>query len=234
MTTRRAHQFHDRNGEFVAFARRLRSAGCPLEFDEDGLGSGPQGLSTIQIDNPPENFIFDLDSGGAGYILHIVVCNDLARSVRIEQFRLEPPWEDPGFRWLDDPYTSVPRRDVYSVPGTPLCFERAAVLNHRTGRKGKVLPLDSVDGLLLAVGPRPIPDHYALGFKLRTTLSIVDGRGKTYRSKVWLWGQRSLKLIRRRAETQPGQRVRLQEVVSPGFDPAGSDVISETAMSAID
>lgn len=233
MTTQKERQFHDRNGDSVALARRLRCAGCPLEFDENGLESTPKGLRIIQIDNPLENSIFDLNSGGAGYILCVEICNDTERPVRIEQFRLEPPWADPDFHWLEDPYRSVPRQDYYSVPSSALSIERTTVLNHRTGRNGKLLPLDTKEGLLLAVGSRPIPDHYVPRFKLQTTLTIVDGRGNMYPSKVWLWGERNLKRIRQRAEAESRQRLRLPKVMPRDPDPAESDVISETTRSAI-
>jgi hypothetical protein len=103
----------------------------------------------------------------------------IRESIHISQYRLEPPWLESGFRWLDDPWKKAPRERSYSFPKYgPEGFERECVLNHRVGRHGRLLADDCIEGFLCGVGQASIPDEYHHRQRLSIRLAVFDGRGQ--------------------------------------------------------
>lgn len=87
--------------------------------------------------------------------------NESDRIILPMEYRLEIPWHEWQFRWLEKPWMKVPRESDYMFPSHGLCgHDPEDVLNHRLGNKGKLLPGDDLDGLLLGVGQTPIPEQY--------------------------------------------------------------------------
>jgi hypothetical protein len=164
--------------ELETFAT-LRRGGIPLDEEVlKVLKAASGGLSLFQTGTAVENTVFDLDSGGAGGILSIAVQNDSEEINWIRECRLEVLWEEPHFRWLDDPAREPSGTHCYSFPPPgPVGFEPEVVLNHRIGRRGQLYPGEQLEGLLLGVGYAPIPDQYRHRQLLRTQLVIVDRRG---------------------------------------------------------
>jgi hypothetical protein len=160
----------------------LRDAQIPLDDEvTEGMKVASRALSIYQTGSVNENDIFELDFGGTGFMLSIAICNDSNRIISLQAFHLAMPWPETDFRWLEDPLRSVPREYTYSFfEGGPVAFEREVVLNHRLGRRGRLCPGDSFEGLLLGMGQLPIPDKHRDGQGLRTQLSIFDGQGNRY------------------------------------------------------
>jgi hypothetical protein len=165
----------------------LERGGVPLDREVlEDLQAASRGLSVYQTGTLLENTIFDLDSGGSGYMLSVAIYNDSERPIRLHEFRLEPPWHDPGFRWLEGASRGSPRKCSYSfAPPGPTGFENGDVLNHRVGSAGQLNPGgDPLEGLLLAMGQAPIPDEYRDRQLLQMRLSISDRRGHSCASQM--------------------------------------------------
>lgn len=163
-------------------ALELQKRGIPVDGRViEAWATSCKGLSVHQSGGILESEIFDLDSNGAGCMLSVTVCNESLRLIRLLAFRLEMPWPDPGFRWLELPWRKVPREYTYNVPGSSLvAFEPTEVLNHRLGAKGLLIPEENLDGLLLGVCERPIPENYRDRTRLPLRLSVFDTRENEY------------------------------------------------------
>ena len=200
-----------------ALARRLINAGCPLESWRD-LQSDSVGLIIDQVGDVLLSTVQDLPCGGTGYMLNLAITNDLPRSVCIYDFQIELPWEDSQFRWLDDPSESIPPMNFYSFPGVPpIEFDRDLVINHRRRSKGTLGPCRCIEGLLLAVGTKPIPDRYRHGQLVEMSFSIINQREECFSSLVSLWVDRSAKLRRRPSKQRARLGLGVEETVGAGF-----------------
>lgn len=158
---------------------RIRDSGIPMDQTIiENLQASCRGLSICQTGSVLETMIFDLEHGGCGYMLSIAVHNDSDKILRVEQYRLNLPWPESHFHWLEDPRKFTPRESWYSFPPHgPEGLSRESVLNHRIGRNGRLLPDDCIEGLLCGVGEASIPDEYHHRQRLLMRLSVFDGSG---------------------------------------------------------
>jgi hypothetical protein len=139
--------------------------------------------------------VFDLDWGGWGCILSIAVQNDSDPVICVQQYRLEVPKFEWNFEWLEDPLRKSPRGYSYSFPPPgPVEFAREVVLNHRIGRKGRLNPGDSFEGLLLGKGQACLPDTFRDRQRMRAKLTIFDGRGGCYELEASLCVNRQVRI----------------------------------------
>jgi hypothetical protein len=159
---------------------QLLASGIPLdEGVVSDLRASCQGLSLYQTGAVVENELFDLAFGGFGLLISVSVGNDSPGTIHISQYRLEPPWPESDFRWLEDPRKKVPRERNYSFPQYgPEGLERECVLNHRVDRQGRLLPGECIEGFLCGVGQVCIPHEYQHRQRLSLRLSVFDGRGR--------------------------------------------------------
>jgi hypothetical protein len=183
----------------------LRSLGVPLDEDLlEEMGAACRGLEIYQAGTILENAVFDLDSGGTGYMLAVAIYNGSGQILRPQGPRLELAWPESHFRWLENPFGKVPREYTYSFPPPgPAGFDRDAVLNHRLRPGSKLYPGDWLEGLLLGVGQASVPDQYLNRQGLRMRLSILDGRGNRYPSDVILRVSREGQLRRQQLKGSP-------------------------------
>jgi hypothetical protein len=191
--------------EALALARQLRDAGIPLDGEvlEEAANRTCSRLSVFQNSNFVETNVFDLESGGTGYILSVMVHNESDQVVQLQAFRLEIPWWENSFRWLQDPFRESPRQYTYSYPAPgPAGFERDVVLNHRLGDQGRIMPGDWLEGLLLGVGDEPIPEEHCDRQRIEMPLSIFDGQGNRYQLDARFYVSRA----KRREIRQPRVR----------------------------
>jgi len=182
--------------------KELHSLGVLLDESVlEEMSSVCRGIAIYQSGTIVENAIFDLDSGGAGYMLAVAIYNDSDKILRPQEPRLEIAWPESHFRWLENPLGKVPREYTYSFPPPgPAGFDPDAVLNHllRPGRK--LYPGDLLEGLLFGVGQASIPAQYLDRQALQMRLSILDGRGNRYSSDVTLRVSREGQLRRRQVK----------------------------------
>jgi hypothetical protein len=176
--------------------RRLQGEGIP--FDPQVVNDSERasrGLSLFQTGDPAENRVFDLYGGGCGCTLAIAVCSDSDGVICVQQYRLEVPTFEWNFEWLEDPLRKSPRGYSYSFPPHgPVEFDREDVLNHRIGRKGRLNPRDSFEGLLLGKGQACLPDTLRDHQSMLAKLTIFDGRGDHYELEVNLWVSRQVRV----------------------------------------
>ena len=150
-----------------------------------------------------DNCVFDLQFGGAGYILSVTIRNESDRVVWLHEIRLEYPWDELQFRWLEYPVSKRPREYTYDFRlYEPISFAPETVLNHRIGRKGKLLPGDDFEGLLLGIGQSPIPNAYSNRQSIQSRLSIFDERATRYDLDVRLIVNRNQPVKSTRVKTE--------------------------------
>ncbi len=190
------------NNEELRLFAELRRGGIPLdEAVLEEIKAACRGLVIHRTGNIVENAVFDLDSGGAAYMLAIAIENDSDQILRVQELRLEMAWPESHFRWLENPLAKVPREYFYSFPPPgPAGFDRDVVLNHRLRPGCKLYPGDSLEGLLLGVGQASVPDQYLNRQGLHMRLSILDGRGNRYSSDVILAVSREGRVRRRQVK----------------------------------
>src|SRR5713101_2148143 len=174
------------NQEELRFFEELRQHGIPIDGEVlREMKDACRGLSLSQSPIAIDTAVFDLPCGGTGYRLGINMYNESYRIISPLEYRLEIPWHESQFRWLEKPWTKVPRESVYLFPSHGLAgHDPEDVLNHRLGSKGKLLPGDVLDGLLLGVGQAPIPEQYKDRQAVWMLLSVIDQRGNPYELKV--------------------------------------------------
>ena len=178
--------------KWIHWAQRLKNLGCPGNFETD-MQAGPGRLMIEQVGagkcNFESNRVFDLRGGLPGYILDLVITNDSRRVVSFEEFAIVPPWEDYGVCNLPDPYDNVPKRYRYFFPCGALDYERELVLNHK---KGNLRRGGRIEGLILAVGSRPIPEEYSGGI-VQVKFVVTEAAGNAFFSCLPLILDRSAK-----------------------------------------
>ena len=212
--------------EELALVSQLRSRGIPLDAEVlKATEAACRGLAIYQGPNIPDTRIFDLDSGETGYMLTIATHNDSPRILWFYECRLEIPWWEPRFRWLEEPLRKVPREYTYSFsdPG-PVGFERDVVLNHRLGRKGRLYPGDCLEGLLLGVGQEPIPSNYRHRQSLEMRVWVYDEKGGRFGADITFLVDREAQLARERKLLKRHERSWAQgrsRLVSAGFGVPG-------------
>ena len=175
---------------------RLHGEGIP--FDQqivNDLERASRGLSLSQTGDSAQNRVFDLDRGGWACTLAIAICNLSDWANCVQEYRLEFPRFEWHIEWLEDPFRKSPRGYSYSFPPPgSLEFEREVVLNHRIGRKGRLNPGDSFEGLLLGKGQACLPDNFRDRQRMITKLAIFDGRGVCYELEMTLCVRRQVRI----------------------------------------
>jgi hypothetical protein len=143
-----------------------------------------RGLQITQSGNCWESVVYAKASGGVGIIVSVEIENISDRIIRVDAVRLEMPWPDADFHWLEKPSAKEMREwggYVLSASGT--CgYDSSVVLNHRFGRK--LFPRDSVEGLLLGEGSSSVPDNYCDRRQIPKQLVVFAGRGERF--EVWV------------------------------------------------
>lgn len=208
------------NKEELRLFAELRLGGIPLdEAVLEEMKVSCRGLAIYQSGTLVENAVFDLDSGGAAYMLAVAIHNDSDHVLRPQGPRLQMAWPESHFRWLENPCAKVPREYIYSFPPPgPVGFDRDAVLNHRLGPRCKLDPGDWLEGLLLGMGQASVPDQYVNRQGLRMQLSILDGRGNRYASDVILRVSREGQKKRQQArESLRSRRELFSKHIQPGL-----------------
>jgi hypothetical protein len=161
--------------EELTLARDLRDRGVSFDEDEfERMEEDCRGLSILQNNDVPSS-VFDLPSGGAGFLFSALIYNESKRilSPKIVTFD-DPPWEQQVIL-LPEPGQKKP----YCFPDPyPDVYEREVVLNHLIGRSHILAPGAFVDGFLLAVGQNDIPLKYRDRSWLKVRVTLFDQNGR--------------------------------------------------------
>jgi hypothetical protein len=162
-------------------ARELEALGIPL--DGELLEKSQKACSGLLIDQDPnilQTAIFDVDSRKTGVMIGMFLMNQTDHAIGLKMALLSVPWSK-QIHWLEDPLRHVPAKSYYSLLNSDYPqIERDSALNHRFGPKRKLLPGESLEGLLLGWFEEPIPDQYRNRELFETTLMIFDGGNNSF------------------------------------------------------
>ena len=207
--------------EKLTLARRLRDAGCPLLPENEFVKAGSQGLSIMQ-EGFFETSLFDMEPGGTGCMLYLVIANDLPRQIVLVDFELQLPWKELTFQWLADPAVHN-GGNLYRFPSN--CgpeFPREDVINHRAYEKGKLGRGGFLRGVLLGFSYKALPANIKHGETLDASLSVFDVQEKCYSAEISFWIDRSAKL-----DPKPARKSTRQPLFPPEELNAQSDCSPE-------
>lgn len=89
----------------------IRNHKLLLELSRQGIaldgGALAQAKNRLRIrQTVAANEVFDLDDGGAGYIISVLIENLASEPIRVNELRLEVPWQEPFLQWLRLPRKS--------------------------------------------------------------------------------------------------------------------------------
>jgi hypothetical protein len=165
------------SSERFARASSLRERGIPVDEDElSSMEAIAGGMVIWQTGTAPESSTWELESGGTAFIVRLMIENRSDQPLALVRAVMEPPWHEPhGVRLLKDPGPKRTRPSLYEFPGRRLCpMEREVVFNHRIGRNRPLMPRESFDGFLLAVGEMPMPPEYCDRARIEINVTLID------------------------------------------------------------
>jgi hypothetical protein len=116
--------------------------------------------------------------GWAEYVVALRIKNRSYDCLEVQKFECDSHW---SIR-LIGPICGH-EKPAYRLPGSGRTFLYGDVLNHRTGRAGRINPGDSMEGILLAFRSQPFPDE-SLARVIPMDLSIVDQDGRHHVSQI--------------------------------------------------
>ena len=185
--------------QWEGLLRRLNDGGCPVQRDH-GYKIRPVGLAIEKIPGISCSSIFDLECGGTGYMLELLLRNELDRAIYIHGFQIQTPWGYPKLSLVPRPRKSSKRYPYYSFPQPGPVYDGDYVLNpFFSGRRSGLNPAEEIEGLLLAVDRESIPDEYPNLARIVVTLRVFDTRRNTFSAQFRLPADRRGRRVRERA-----------------------------------
>lgn len=128
---------------------------------------------------------------GTGFKINLVVTSNMS-GFAVSHIKLETPWKQTFFSWLEDPeVTDGPSRCYRFVGNSNLEFARHLVINHRLQVTRPLSAGESVEGLLLGFGYDPIPVEFTQGKMIPSFLVFYDQFSHSYKAAIELWADRS-------------------------------------------
>jgi hypothetical protein len=183
---------HEANStHLAAWLQEMAAVGIPVDLSVAELD-----VEIEQVGEAYHNTVFDLPYGRAGYVIDLIITNQMSKPVRCRDIELRPPWMDSEFEWLPDPHEMG--GDPYSnyrFPGEgALELPRDLVLNHVLLGGGILKPGGCPrQGCLLGIGS-PMPENLRHGAWVQITLSIIAYNHNEYPKTINLWAERLGKL----------------------------------------
>lgn len=183
----------DKTYDCLAIARRIRAAGRPIYIAEDDgeARSIPcDGLLVRQTGGVMDSQAIDC-SGGTAFILNLSITINLPKFA-ISAFRIEPPWQNDSFCWLEDPLQIGGTSRCYRFGSRDLPeFERGQVINHRANATRIFSSGEPLKGFLLGYGFDAIPEQFRHGMMIPAFVIVYDQFGRDHRSPVELQAVRN-------------------------------------------
>jgi hypothetical protein len=166
----------------IGILQDLQRGGVALDGHVlENVRSASARLSICQTRSVNENYVFELDSGGCGYMLSVAIQNHSSGRVYLDEFRLQMLWSEHGFSWLRKASRNVPWAGNYGFPSPGVVgLEPEDVLNRRVGAYGRLNSGGAIEGLLLGIGEAAIPAEYRDGQRVQLRLEIFDRPGNCY------------------------------------------------------
>lgn len=185
--------------EKTRMRRYLIENGCPVELESDHRVM-PPGLVLKQVLVPLMNMTFDLESGGAAYLLDAHLISNLTRPIRIEGVQIIPPWEGSSISLLEDDPRYRASGGFYRFPDTGLAYPDSELLNRLLSGRCKLKPRDDPEGLIMAVDSQPIPDDVLDKARIDVKLNVFDDAGNEFSSEFRLCVDRAVRARKRKEE----------------------------------
>lgn len=158
--------------------RRLREAGCPMPADcEDD----PMPGLVIAVSRPEITRVYAMH-GWAEYVLALRITNHSYDCLEVQKFECDSYWSTRLIGPMD-PGIFRPEKREYRLQGSGRTFRYESVLNHRTGRAGRINPGDSMDGILLSFRCQRHPEECFVPV-IPVELSIEDQYGRQHISEI--------------------------------------------------
>jgi hypothetical protein len=180
-----------------ALLREMAALGIPVDVSVAELD-----VEIEQVGGIHHTKVFDLRDGRAGYVIDLIITNQMSRPVRCHDIELRPPWADSKFEWLPDPREIGGDPYDYRFPGkAALELPRDQVLNHVLPG-GILKPGGCPRGYLLGIGS-PMPENLRHGAWVEITLTIIAYDHNEYPETITLWVDRLAKLERKSSRKVP-------------------------------
>jgi len=186
--------------DHLTLARRIRAAGCLIPIPEDDGEArciASEELRVYQTGSLIDSVAF-VWGGGTGFKIHLVIASNKSMFA-VSRLELELPWKEDQLMWLEDPEEIGGASRCYRFCGDrTLEFERNQVINHRLRVTRPFSSGESVSGYLLGFGNGPIPEAFPHGKMIPAFVILYDQFGRTFRTGVELWTDRTEQGHRRR------------------------------------
>jgi hypothetical protein len=183
------HKTVRRSGPAISL-RELAECGSLVDVSVADTEDEHADVEIEQVGGVHETMVFDLEDGRAGYILDLLITNQMPRPFHCRDIEPRMSWPDSEFEWLQDPKETQRDPHNYRFPGrAALELPRDLVLNHILLGGGILKPGCPKQGWLLGIGS-PMPANLRHGAWVEMTLTIVAYDHAEYTSIVHLWTQR--------------------------------------------
>jgi hypothetical protein len=169
-----------------ALRRLLTDAGCPV-LSDPGYKIAPIGLVIEKIPGMSFNRIFELENGGTGCAIELVIRNEANRPIDIVGFQIRMPWGIPKVSLLPPPERSSPKYPHYSFPDPGPYYDGDWILNRFFARrKSRLNPREEREGVLVVSSEENIPVEIPHLARIIATLVIFDSRGNPFSAQFKL------------------------------------------------
>jgi len=159
---------------------RLLAAGCPMPLANV---SESRRDVIIKVIKPEITIAYDRKSG-TEYVFGVQVRNVSYSVIEPRRYGARIYWRA-SLHWLVDPRIYTPQTKVYRLDGSKREFPCSEVLNHRTGRNGRLGPGQSMEGVLLAFAMSDrIPPYCLHGTIAPARLFVEDQFGRKHWSEI--------------------------------------------------
>jgi hypothetical protein len=189
----------------AASLRDLAAVGSPVD-----LSVAEVDLEVEQVGGVHDTMVFDLEDGHAGYVLDLLITNQMPKPFCCRDIEPRMSWPDSEFEWLQDPKEMERDPHNYRFPGrAALELPRDLALNHVLLGGGILKPGCPKQGWLLGIGS-PVPANLRHGAWVEMTLAIIAYDHAEHQATITLWVDRTTKLTRKSATTVPRQNLRAE------------------------
>jgi hypothetical protein len=192
----------------AASLRDLAAVGSPVD-----LSVAEVDVEVEQVGGMHDTMVFDLEDGRTGYVLDLLITNQMPKPFRCRDIEPRMSWPNSEFEWLQDPKETERDPHNYRFPGrAALELPRELALNHVLLGGGNLKPGCPKQGWFLGIGS-PMPANLRHGAWVEMTLAIIAYDHAEYQATITLWVDRTRKLTRKSATTVPRQSLRAERSV---------------------
>jgi hypothetical protein len=210
--------------------RALAGSGSPVDISVADTEDEHADVEIEQVGGVHETMVFDLEDGRAGYILDLLITNQMPRPFHCRDIEPRMSWPDSEFEWLQDPKETERDPHNYRFPGrAALELPRDLVLNHILLGGGILKPGCPKQGCLLGIGS-PMPANLRHGAWVEMTLTIVAYDHAEYPATITLWVDRTTKLTQKSA-TKVHRESLFAGGSGPGFGSLDPGVVNGTPIT---